>query len=161
MTSAWFSRGTFSREEGSRFDGKVSRAEGQAEPPRAMLSRSGWSLRQYAFAANPIVEFTVHSTPDGISGGQPNRVQPRRTAQKKTTSQVTSSCFGLVHESGKWHKEHALSNHAKSEPPRVGRDWPVMLANRKLPLVCKRNLPKDRSPPISTISSDKSNVAPS
>jgi hypothetical protein len=72
------------------------------------------------------------STSDGISGGQPNRVQPRRTAQKKTTSQFTSSCFGLVHGSGKWHKEHALSNHAKSEPSRVGRDWPVMSTNRKL-----------------------------
>jgi len=29
-------------------------------------------------------------------------------------------------------------------------------ANRKLPLVCKRNLPKDGSHPISAISSDKS-----
>jgi hypothetical protein len=72
------------------------------------------------------------STSDGISGGQPNRVQPRRTAQKKTTSQFTSSCFGLVHGSGKWHKEHALSNHAKSEPSRVGRDWPVMSTTRVL-----------------------------
>jgi hypothetical protein len=74
------------------------------------------------------------STSDGISGGQPNRVQPRRTAQKKTTSQFTSSCFGLVHGSGKWHKEHALSNHAKSEPSRVGRDWPVMSATLTLGL---------------------------
>jgi hypothetical protein len=65
------------------------------------------------------------STSDGIPGGQPNRVQPRRTAQKKTTSQFTSSCFGLVQGSGKWHKEHALSNHAKSESSRMGRDWPV------------------------------------
>ena len=72
-------------------------------------------------------------TSGGISGGQPNRVQPRRTAQEKTTSQFTSSCFGLVHGKGKWDKEHALSNHAKSEPSRVGRDWPVMSATLALP----------------------------
>jgi len=47
-------------EKGLRFDGKVLRAKGQAEPPRAMLSCSGWSLRQHAFAPNPIVKFTVH-----------------------------------------------------------------------------------------------------
>jgi hypothetical protein len=46
--------------KGLRFDGKVLRAEGQAEPPWAMLSCSGWSLRQHAFAPNPIVKFTVH-----------------------------------------------------------------------------------------------------
>src|ERR1700683_71270 len=114
--------------KGLRFDGKVLRAEGQAAAPRAILSRSGRSPRQHAFAPNPIVKFTVHLPQTAISDGQPNLVQPRRTAQKKTTSQFTSSCFGLVHGSGKWHKEHALSNHAKSEPSRVGRDWPVMSA---------------------------------
>jgi len=46
--------------KGLRFDGRVLRAEGQAAAPRAILSRSGWSLRQHAFAPNPIVEFTVH-----------------------------------------------------------------------------------------------------
>ena len=42
----------------------------------------------------------------------------------------------------------------------IQRFW-TLSANRKLPLVCKRNLPKDRSHPISAVSSDKSNVAPS
>ena len=46
--------------KGLRFDGKVLRAEGQAEPRWAMLSCGGWSLRQPAFAPNPIVKFTVH-----------------------------------------------------------------------------------------------------
>jgi hypothetical protein len=73
------------------------------------------------------------STSDGMPGGQPNRVfSPRRTAQKKTTSQFTSSCFGLVQESRKWHKEHALSSHAKSESSRMGRDWPVKPTIREL-----------------------------
>ena len=125
--------GTFSRRRGLRFDGKVLRAEGQAEPPWAMLSCSGWSLRQHAICAQSNREVHRASTSDGISGGQPNRVQPRRTAQKKTTSQFKSSCFGLVHGSGKSHKEHTLSNHAKSEPSRVGRDWPVMSATLRLP----------------------------
>jgi hypothetical protein len=44
--------------KGLRFE--VLRAEGQAEPPWAMLSCSSWSLRQHAFAPNPIVKFTVH-----------------------------------------------------------------------------------------------------
>jgi hypothetical protein len=45
--------------KGLRFDGKVLRAEGQAEPPWPMLSCSGWSLLQHAFAPNPIVKFTA------------------------------------------------------------------------------------------------------
>jgi hypothetical protein len=80
--------------KGLRFDGKVLRAEGQAEPPWAMLSCSGWSLRQHCICAQSDREVHRASTSDGISGGQPNRVQPRRSAQKKTTSQFTSSCFG-------------------------------------------------------------------
>src|SRR5262249_52647081 len=55
--------------------------------------------------ANPVVKFTVHLLPTASSSEQLNRVHPRRIAQKKTTSQFTSSCFGLAHGSGKWHKE--------------------------------------------------------
>ena len=58
--SAWSPGGPSLEKKGLRFDGKVLRAEGQAEPPWAMLSSSGWSLRQHAFAPNPIVKFTVH-----------------------------------------------------------------------------------------------------
>ena len=83
--------------KGLRFDAKVLRAEGQAEPPWAMLSCRGWSLRQHCICAQSDREVHRATTSDGISGGQPNRVQPRRSAQKKTTSQFTSSCFGLVH----------------------------------------------------------------
>jgi hypothetical protein len=118
--------------KGLRFDIKVLRAERQAEPPYAMLSCSGCSVRQRAFAPNPIVKFTVHLR-FGCAPRCRLKVQPRRTAQKKTTSQFTSSCFGLVHGSEKWHKEHALSKHAKSESSRVGRDWPVMSVTLPLP----------------------------
>ena len=85
------------------------------------------------------MKFIVHPLQRAPRGGQPNRVEPRRTAQKKTTSQFTSSYFGLVHGSGKWHKEHALSNHAKSESSRVGRDWPVMSATQMRPLAACRS----------------------
>src|SRR6202044_4086359 len=53
-------RGPSLEKKGRRFDGKVLRAEGQAEPPRAMLSCGGWTLRQHAFAPNLIVKFNVH-----------------------------------------------------------------------------------------------------
>jgi hypothetical protein len=125
--------GSSLEKKGLRFDGKVLRAEGQAEPPWDVVLQRLVSVST-CICAQSNREVHRASTSDGISGGQPNRVQPRRTAQKKTTSQFTSSCFGLVHRSGKWHKEHALSNHAKSEPLRVGRDWPVMSANRKCAL---------------------------
>ena len=124
--------GTFSRRRGLRFDGKVLRAEGQAEPPWDVVLQRLVSVST-CICAQSNREVHRASTSDGISGGQPNRVQPRRTAQKKTTSQFKSSCFGLVHGSGKSHKEHTLSNHAKSEPSRVGRDWPVMSATLRLP----------------------------
>src|SRR5580692_10999935 len=157
---------TFSREEGSAVQREGLESGRSGRTPGAMLSCRGWSLRQDAFAPNPIVKFTVHllqtaSPADNrivFSREELRRRKPRHSLRRVT---LLSSYFGLVHGSGKWHKEHALSNHAKSESSRVGRDWPVMSANRKLPLVCKRNLPKDRSHPISAISSDKSNVAPS
>jgi hypothetical protein len=76
--------------------------------------------------ANPIVKFVVHLLQTASPADKRIVVQPRRTTQKKTASQFTSSCFGLVLGSGKWHKEHALSNHAKSESSRMGRDWQVM-----------------------------------
>ena len=76
--------------KGLRFDGKVLRAEGQAEPPRAMSSCSGWSLRQHAFAPNPIVNFTVHvlqaaSPPDtriGFSREELRRRKSRHSLQR-------------------------------------------------------------------------------
>ena len=115
-----------------RFDGKVLRAEGQAEPRWAMLSCSGWSLRQPVFAPNPIVKFTVHLLQTASPADNQIVFSREELHRRKPRHSLTSSCFGLVQGSGKWHREHGLSNHAKSEPSRVGRDWPVMSATRKL-----------------------------
>ena len=124
--------GAFSGEEGSavRRQGLESGTSSKTSACDVVLL---WLIsRQHAFAPNPVVKFTVHLLPTASPAGHRIGVHPRRIAQKKTTSQFTSSCFGLAHGSGKWHKEHALSNHAKSESSRVGRDWPVMSAIRKL-----------------------------
>ena len=89
--------------KGLRFDGKVLRAEGQAEPPWPMLSCSRWSLRQPVFAPNPIVKFTVHllqtaSPADNrivFSREELRRRKPRHSLRRVTLGLCTEAESGI------------------------------------------------------------------
>ena len=119
--------------KGLRFDGKVLRAEGQAEPLWAMLSCSGWSLRQHAFAPNPIVNFAVHVLQAASPAGNRIVFSREELHRRKPRHSLHRVALGLGTKAESSIKSMRYRTTRKSEPLRVGRDWPAMSATLALP----------------------------
>jgi len=117
--------------KGLRFNGKDLRAEGQAEPPWAMLSCSGVSAST-CICAQSNREVHRASTSDGISADNRIVFSREELRRRKPRHSLHRVALGLCTEAESGIKSVRYRNHAKSEPSRVGRDWPVMAAKREL-----------------------------
>ena len=80
------------------------------------------------FAPNPILKFTVRPLQTASPADNGIMFSRKELRRRKPRHSLHRVALGLCAEAKNWHKEHALSNHAKSEPSRVGRDSPVMSA---------------------------------